>query len=159
MKKSSLACFAGLTALLVATSAFARIDFTLNPREGETTLRAGFSGDPFLVIVTAGGSNNVSSVRSGCEGFVADAPDYRVRREGVSTLLRFYVTSGEDTTLLISDPSGQWYCSDDSYGTRNPTIDLSNAPEGRYDIWVGTRWPDRSAQAVLSVTEAESNHP
>ena len=69
------------------------------------------------------------------------------------------MTSSEDTTLLISDANGNWYCSDDSYGTRNPTIDFSNAPEGRYDIWVGTFAQDRSAPATLHVTELESSHP
>ncbi|MDC0747181.1 hypothetical protein [Polyangium mundeleinium] len=101
----------------------------------------------------------MNAYRATCNGWVEDSPDYRIHREGVTGLLRFYVTSSQDTTLLISDPNGNWYCRDDSYDTRSPTIDFSNAPQGRYDIWVGSIHRENHESATLHITEVDSNHP
>lgn len=45
-----------------------------------------------------------------------------------------------DTTLLVRTPDGQWHFDDDSNGSLNPLINLTNTfmLNGRVDVWVGS---------------------
>ena len=61
--------------------------------------------------------------------------------------------------LVINDPTGEWWCSDDSFGGFNPSIDFATGPDGVYDIWVGTYVSDVFIPGTLSITELDANHP
>jgi hypothetical protein len=140
------------------------LDAELDPNYGTGELTAGFEPDPQELPVSAGGSIDVSASLGGdCAGFVTAAPDLEITWSGsTGTLLRFYFVAdvdGDDTVLVVNDPAGDWWCSDDSHGTFNPTIDFSTGPDGTYDIWVGTYETDLLIPGILSITELDGNHP
>ncbi|AZU03541.1 peptidase domain-containing protein [Glycocaulis alkaliphilus] len=140
-------------------------DFTLQPTYGETSLRAGFSPDPHVVDLQAGGSVRANSLRDSgsgnavrdgrCAGSIADAPDYSLNfTAGGGTLpLRIGASSSSDTTLVINGPDGSWYCDDDGGEGLNPLIEFNNPSSGRYDIWVGTFGSSSLADARLFISE------
>jgi hypothetical protein len=135
------------------------LNFGLAPNYGQIALTSGFVPDPHQVSVTSGGSVDVSYLGGNCRGFATPAPDYRVTyTAGSASLLRFYVSSGGDTTLIINDANGGWRCADDTYGS-NPGIDFNNPVSGVYDIWVGSFTAGATNSATLSVTEIVGNTP
>lgn len=131
-------------------------DYSLDPAYGAIDLAAGFTPDPHTVSISAGGSFDASAI-SGCVGWIAQAPDYRVNwTAGSGELpLTFHVASEADTTLVINDAQGNWVCDDDSDGV-NPVVSFQNAPSGQYDVWVGTYAQGDLQESTLHVTEVYS---
>jgi hypothetical protein len=137
-----------------------QLDYTLPPTYGEVNLGAGFTPDPYQVSVNAGGNVNVSYLGSSCSGFTGEAPDVRLNFSGGgASLIRLYYIAGQDSTLVINDPYGNFYCVDDSFGTVNPTIDFNNPAGGTYDIWVASYSAGNMFNGMLSFTANASNHP
>ncbi len=126
---------------------------------GGTYMQRG-TPDPMVVAVVSGGAINASNaVRvSGCRGFVSRAPDHIVTLPNPRRFLRFFAESAGDTTLIINDPNGNWYCNDDAVG-RNPMIDFRRAPAGQYDVWVGSYSPRQNQHANLVVTQRRNVQP
>jgi hypothetical protein len=87
-------------------------DTSETARYGEITLRSGFRPDPRRVAIRAGGTIAASGVSSSCQGSIARAPDYEVTYTAGSQPLIFRTESGQDTTLVISGPRGEWICDD-----------------------------------------------
>ena len=111
---------------------------------------------PGAVSVQAGGADRNAVPGSGCSGFIANSsPTASVTVSGEGPLSIFAV-SGTDTTLLVSDPSGRWHCSDDANGS-NPAVTFARAAEGSYVVWVGTFSPDARAEARLSAVRGQPN--
>lgn len=130
-------------------------DFSLSPINGSIVLSGGFSPDPNVIAVAAGGSREASNASSSCNGYVTDAPTYSLNFEPGSLGLGIYINADFDTTILINDPTGDWLCNDDY-----PELNLDggwyfdNPESGRYDIWVGTySESDSSRTAMLAITE------
>ncbi|MGY6534296.1 MAG: hypothetical protein ACXIVG_03020, partial [Pararhodobacter sp.] len=100
-----------------------------------------FLWTPRSHAVVAGGNinlrhcNNVPGV-----GHVIHRPDFSFSFSANQRQrdLEFRVRGDCDTVLLINDASGRWHFNDDADGTLHPRLRLSNAREGRYDVWVGT---------------------
>jgi hypothetical protein len=140
-----------------------QLDYTLDPNYEEFDLASGFLPDPDQHTATSGGAVDVSYLGGGCVGFATPAPDFRLNYTAASSSLRFYFVAdnaGDDTTLIINDPSGNWYCGDDSYGTADPTVDFTGAaPSGTYDIWIGSYDAGTYHDGTLNITELDSNHP
>ncbi len=115
-------------------------DFYLPATFADDDIVAGFTPDPIDYPLQAGGYLVASDVDSACAGFVAEAPDVRITYEaGDQYPLIFYVEGSADTTLLINQPDGQWFCNDDRRdGDLNPEIVFNQPLTGQYDIWVGT---------------------
>jgi hypothetical protein len=146
--------------ILIQTPPPDELDYTLDPSWGEASLTTGFVPDPFSVAIVAGGPVDVSYLGSGCTGFTNGAPDLRVHFGGGGGLLRFYfVGSGGDTTLVVNDPFGNFYCVDDSFGTLNPTIDFNNPAGGSYDLWIPSFASGTTVAGTIFVTQASGNHP
>lgn len=122
----------------------------LSPSYGTVNLRHGFLPDPYVKSLVAGGSQRVN--KGGVNMYVARSPDVRLNYTAGSYPLTIRAESGEDTTLLINLPNGQWIANDDGGGNRNPLIRLSRPQSGRYEIWVGT-YNSGTAQAKLIITE------
>jgi len=102
---------------------------------------------------------DVSYLGGSCSGFAPVAPDVRVNFSGSTSLLRIYYIGSGDTTMVINDPYGNFYCVDDSFGTVNPTIDFNNPTVGAYDVWVGSYAANSSINGTLYITENSANHP
>jgi hypothetical protein len=132
----------------------AGVDLSLPATYGSGYLRAGFTPDPYRIVVTAGGLNQASDISSSCRGMIARAPDYELTYDAGSLPLVIRTESGTDTTLAINGPSGEWYCDDDSAGNRNARVRLQNPQSGVYDIYVGT-YNGGNASANIVITERE----
>jgi hypothetical protein len=93
--------------------------------------------------VMAGGVRNLVNCINGAAGFAAAAPDFELNfyGNGARRDLEFRVVGDCDTVLLVNDATGQWFFNDDDMDV-NPRIRIAAAPEGLYDIWVGTYGPD-----------------
>ena len=139
-------------ALAFAGAASAQ-DYNATPNYGDITLAPGFTPDPYLVSLRAGGDMSASSAGSGCSGYITRAPDYRLNWSGKGSLnLKISVLSKADTTLVVNGPNGEWYCDDDTGEDNNPLVTLGSQA-GRYEIWVGTYSSGSPAPAVLSISE------
>lgn len=147
--------YAGIIALatLVALPAAACPNWQAAPTFGQIDLYAGFTPDPYARNITAGGTRNLANCfTGGFTGFVAVAPDFDLYWNGQSAQLTIAVISGADSVLLVSDPSGDWWYSDDYRGT-NPAITFNNPQQGLYDIWIGTYDGSRRNPGQLIFTE------
>ena len=144
---------AGAAAL--ATTASAQPNFNANPSFGTIALGSGFSGDPRIINVTAGGRLSAQSIDPDCRGSVANAPDVRLNYDAGSLPLIISVDSDADTTLAINGPDGTWYCDDDTNGT-NPVVRFNNPQSGRYDIYVGHYQEGSRIPARLYISEVTS---
>lgn len=103
--------------------------------------------------VVAGGPLNMhsSSCDNPASGFLTAAPDFSLYfdNQGQPTTLDLSVQGDCDQTLLVNTANASWEYNDD--GTNlNPHMVLSNAPSGRYDIWVGT-WSQQTCQSTLTI--------
>ena len=128
-------------------------DWALDPGYGTANLNAGFLPDPHTVNLQAGGYVDIAQQVPGCSaGYVAEAPDYRLNYTAGGASLTFTATSAADTTLVISDPNGQWFCVDD-YNGLDPLVFFGAPQTGQYDIWVGTWDSNILPSATLSITE------
>jgi hypothetical protein len=128
-----------------------------NPNYGTVTLRTGFTPDPRVVPLRAGGDIDASNAGSGCTGYVTSAPDVRLVYSAGSLPLIISVAAGSDTTLVVNGPDGRFYCDDDGgLGSLNPSIRFNNPRSGRYEIWVGTYRSGATEPARLHISELTS---
>jgi hypothetical protein len=104
---------------------------------------------PLLVRTGIAGSSDPTTARAGssfdpsyCIGTFPSRPQHVVKLGGRIDLLRIVVDSpGNDLTLAVHTPDGQWHCNDDSGDPGNglnPTVELSSPPVGEIEVWVGT---------------------
>lgn len=160
--RTKLAVVLSVLSSFAATSAFAqgRLDVSRAPNYGARTIAPGFTPDPIQVQVTSGGNLNVAAMNlaPGCTGFATASPDFNFTLSANDSFLRVFVEANDDTTLIINKPDGSWVCADDTYGT-NPGIDLSNAPRGLYNVWVGSYRSAARASGTINITELRSVVP
>jgi serine protease Do len=149
------------TAIPLPTSALvqnaAGLDASGTPAYGTASLGAAFV--PHMLEAGAGGTIDAAPLGESCVGFVAAQPDYRVQWTGTGSFLRFYFVALGDTTLVISSPDGTWHCNDDSYVSVNPTVDVTNAMAGVYNIWIGSFDEGISVPGTLYITEDPARNP
>lgn len=129
----------------------------LPPNFGSMSLSVGFLPDPTIINLTSGGDVDVSYLNNSfsCTGYATAAPDFRLFWSGNSDELNFMFIpdfSGDDTTLIINDPNGNWFCNDDFDGV-NPGIRLNTAVSGQYDIWIGSYSSYENISGQLKITE------
>lgn len=156
MNKKIIAAGLLLAGIAVAGPAAAAPNMNANPNYGTITLSAGFTPDPRVVSLRAGGDEPASNAASNCTGFITSAPDVRLNYSAGNYPLIISVASSSDTTLVINGPDGSWYCNDDGGQGSNPSIRLNNPSSGRYEIWVGTYRSGVSQPARLHISEATS---
>jgi len=139
----------------MATPSYAQsINSSAQGTFGQVQLRAGFTPDPHVVTVNAGGPIDVSTVSDNCRGFIAERPSFTLRyRAGDEFPLYVGVVADEDTTLVVKGPNGQWMCDDDSGDNLNPVISWENPRSGRYQIWVGRFGTGELVPAQLYISE------
>ncbi len=126
-----------------------------SPNYGAVSLASGFLPDPYSVGVTSGGSVGVYYLGGPCRGYATSSPDYRLQWSGGGPRLRFYFIGGGDTTLVVRNPGGSWYCNDDGAGYPNPLIEFSPPADGQYDVWVASYSAGQFISGTLYITEQE----
>lgn len=132
------------------------------PSYGQVNLEPSFATQS--IEISAGGDVDLFSFNmQGCVGYTASAPDVQLNWSGDNNALFMHFeaqNSGDDATLIIGAPNGQWYCNDDAgMSTLNPGIALKKAPAGIYNIWVGTYSQGQSVNGVLQVSEQNRSIP
>lgn len=140
MRVSSLLALLGL---LLALPAQAQPNRQGAPQAGPLTA----ADAPAALSVQAGGGDRNAVPGSGCSGFISNGTPTAVVRLDAAGPLAIYATSDTDTTLLVSDPTGRWHCSDDAEGS-NPAVTFARADAGAYTVWVGTFSPDAAGAAA-----------
>jgi hypothetical protein len=156
LHRAALAISATLATSIALLPAAAQ-DFNAAPNFGTVTLNAGFTPDPRVTAVRAGGSLDASGLSSSCRGFISNAPDVRLNYRSGSYPLILSVASGADTTLVVNGPDGSWYCDDDGgVNGLNPALRFNNPQSGRYEIWVGTYRSGNLESARLHISEVSS---
>lgn len=128
---------------------------------GAHVLNGGFLPDPASYNIVSGGDMDARTLglAPNCRGFVTAQPDVIVRYTNPSSFLRFYVRAAGDTTLVVNDPSGRWFCSDDEGGGLNPMIDFVRPQGGQYDIWIGSYGAGQNIRGQFFATELSGNRP
>jgi hypothetical protein len=138
--------------LAVAAPAAEAQNVGATPNFGDLRLKESFLPDPQSVTVTSGGGIDVD--HGDCSyGYVSSAPDvdlYYTTSGGSG--LYIYAEGEGDTMLLINTPNGSWVCDDDSHGDLDPVVYLASAPDGLYNIWVGS-FSNENHSATLYVSE------
>lgn len=142
-------------AALAAAPAAAQ-DVNANPNYGTVALNGGFTPDPHVIALRAGGDLNASGAAGNCRGFITSAPDVRLNFNAGSLPLIISVAADSDTTLVVNGPDGSWYCDDDGGEGTNPSIRINGPKSGRYEIWVGTYASGASQPARLHISEVTS---
>jgi len=138
---------------LLVTPAFAQqINSRATGTFGQVNLRAGFTPDPHVTTVNAGGPIDVSTVSDNCRGFIAANPSFTLNYRKGDYPLYVGVVSEGDTTLVVRGPNRQWMCDDDTDGL-NPVISWTNPRSGRYQIWVGHFGTSELVPAQLYISE------
>ncbi|MEQ1818640.1 MAG: hypothetical protein ABL871_08515 [Terricaulis sp.] len=139
---------------LMAAPAYAqRIQSNAQGTFGTVNLVSGFTPDPHVTTVNAGGPIDVSTVSDNCRGFIAERPSFTLNFRKGELPLYIGVVADDDTTLVVRSPNGQWMCDDDSGDNLNPVISWSNPRNGRYQIWVGRFGSSDLAPANLYISE------
>jgi hypothetical protein len=129
------------------------LDVSLPANFGDVALEGGFSPDPYVVDLIAGGplaARDAADAR--CRGFVTAAPDYELSFTPGGLDLFISAISERDTTLVINAPDGSWVCNDDN-NSLNPGVQFQSPEAGVYDIWVGTYSEGDGAEAQLFISE------
>ena len=129
-------------------------DFPAEALYDNVSLVTGFTPDPYLVSIVAGGDSAASDeLGAACAGNVnSKRPDVVLNyTAGPNFGLYLYAEAAEDTTLILLGPDG-WYCDDDSHGDLNPGVSLERPLSGDYLIWVGT-FDGGVADAELGISE------
>lgn len=142
---------AGLAVLALSATASAQ-DISADPAFGTVALEGGFTPDPHVTSLIAGGTVQVDDQGAGCTGYIANAPDVDLNFTAGTLPLNIYVASESDTTLVINLPDGSWICNDDAEGF-NPAVSLDSPQSGLYNIWVGTYDEGANAPAELKISE------
>lgn len=137
---------------------------------GGAEVRLTTGGAPVTQTVVAGGSVNLFENANQCgvlingtpaHGYLASAPDFTLYLDpaGQVTTLNISVQGQCDTTLLVNDPSETWLFNDDSNDLQ-PAIEIGDAADGRYDVWVGTFGSDTCQSTItFSATTPAAPQP
>jgi hypothetical protein len=147
-----LAATAALT-LLAAPAHAQRINSSAQGTFGQVSLRSGFTPDPHVTTVNAGGPIDVSTVSDRCAGFIAERPSFTLNYRKGELPLYIGVVADADTTLVVRGPNRQYMCDDDSGDDLNPVISWDNPRTGRYQIWVGRFGTGETVPAQLYISE------
>lgn len=135
-------------------------DIYAEPYYGTIELVVGFTPDPQVFDLQAGGSDDASVItgsEEGCRGYINfSKPDYNLVYQSGTYSLGIYAEAAVDTTMVVIDPAGYWYCNDDFSGvsSRNPGLVFSSPASGIYKIWIGVySASDNGAAAQLHISE------
>ncbi len=140
-----------------------RVDLSAEARFDTLTVESGFTPDPIVINVEAGGRVDADVATAGgmtdgyCSGYLSREPSVELTYEAGALPLYLAARGDADLTLAVNGPDGTWYCDDDGGGDLNPEIMFDSPQSGVYDIYVGTFSDDPygSTSAELFISELE----
>lgn len=146
---------AAVGAALAAAGAAHAQDYNLRPLSGGVQLQTGFTPDPVVVEVEAGGDIDASETVEGgaCTGFITEAPTFALTyRAGYQFPLILAAQAEQPVSLVVNDPNTRWHCAAaDENGVA--TLLFLVPASGRYDIWVGAPESSETTPAALAISE------
>ncbi|MCC6804111.1 MAG: hypothetical protein IT319_14610, partial [Anaerolineae bacterium] len=118
--------------------------------------------DPYVIPGSLGGGDiNVGGQNADCPGAYSSFPSFGFTLPEPSEFLRVFFVSDEpraDASLIVLMPDGTWYCNDDSFHTKQPTVDIiGNLSTGGVSIWVGSFNPGESIPGILYLTHGSAS--
>lgn len=152
MRLKRLFAVLSLVSAAFAAPAVACPDWQGRPHFGTVQLVAGFTPDPYVRNITAGGTNRLDRCGLNAAGYVTTRPDFDLYWQGQAAQVTIAIRSGADAVLLVNAPDGSWHYSDDYRGT-DPAITFFNPQQGLYDIWIGSYDGSRRNPGQLIITE------
>lgn len=135
-----------------------------DPNYERASLAPAFAPQPYALELLAGGWINAAALNTGadCVGYIAEVPDVSLVLDGAMQDLNIAFVSEkntDDTTMVIRDSSGRFYCDDDSGEGLAPLVVIDAAAAGEYDIWVGTYEDTGLIRGQLTVSEGSAPAP
>jgi hypothetical protein len=132
----------------------------LPPTNGRIQIRGSLRRNEVRTARVANATNSASGLhgQGTCRGWIAERPTFLVQVTDPQPFLRFFLASAADTTLVIQYPDGHIACSDDSYGTLQPSIEGA-FPAGAYYVWAGIYRSGMERPVRLSITANGGDHP
>jgi hypothetical protein len=132
----------------------------LPPTSGRIAIHGSLRRAEARTARIANATQNASSVRGNgtCRGWIAEAPSFVVTIDQPQPFLRLFLNSAADTTLVVQYPDGHAECSDDSYGTLQPSVE-GQFPAGTYYVWAGIYRSGMERPYRLSITANGGEHP
>lgn len=147
------AAAAALLALAAGPAQAQNVNTRADGAYGSVTLDAGFTPDPYMVSVAAGGPVDASRLGEGCVGMIPERASFTLNyRAGDQWPLYISAVSDSDAVIAVRAPNGQWSCNDDTNGL-NPAVHFESPRAGRYQIYVGTFGGDESVVAIVQISE------
>lgn len=126
---------------------------------GDVDLTPGFET---IEIFGAGGGDlpvaSLDGLESDCVGFVSLVPSYSFSWSGGSSLSAFF-ESEEDSSIIVVTPDGVVCNNNASADNLNPVVDISNAAEGNYEVYIGAQVPNSIVTGTLTITSNTSIEP
>jgi len=138
----------------------------------EISLEEGFSPDPMVIELVAGGPVDLNlalefplqGAKLGDHGFTHVEPDVRLHWSGSGYLKFFFVAdNGVDTFLFIGDPNDMDNLNDtrEIYGVvyEDPLLEFMSTFNGIYNIWVPSFSPSVLVPGKLYITSSTELYP
>jgi hypothetical protein len=118
--------------------------------------------DPYAVPGSLGGGDiDIGALNEDCPGTYTAFPSFGFTLAQPSGYLRFFFASDDpraDAALIVQMPDGIWYCNDDSFNTKQPTVDvIGNLSTGGVSVWIGSFTPGESIPGTLYVTRGSAS--
>ncbi|MEM9193015.1 MAG: hypothetical protein AAGF12_27825 [Myxococcota bacterium] len=128
---------------------------TGGPNYGTITLSPGFSPDPAVRSGVSGGQTNANQLGGNCRGWISTRPDHIFQATGSFGLLRILARANTDTTLVVQDQNGRFWCDDDGGQNQNPMVQAA-FPAGTYRVWVGSYRQGDTSRYSIGFSELRS---
>lgn len=126
----------------------------------EPFVLSGLTGGGEVDVVTENPTLSAPIPAQRCVGFYTASPTVVLNITEQKAYLRlFAIGAAEDSdpTLIVRMPDGRFYCADDSFGTRSPTINvIGNLSTGLAQVWIGSFDPG-FVNAALHLTQGDAN--
>lgn len=127
---------------------------------GKAELSPGFTS--VEIFAAGGGDVNVAGLDGlddACQGFVSLVPSYSVIWSGDGGFTAFF-ESEKNSGMGVVDPEGVVICNDNTAKDNlNPMVQIPEAVEGEYDIYISSLNPDDFVTGLLTITSDSDASP
>ncbi len=118
--------------------------------------------DPYAVPGMAGGGEvDAGTQNQNCPGsYPAEASLSFALPQATASLRIFFVSDAPraDAALIVRMPDGAWYCNDDAFNGKQPSITvIGNASTGDVNVWIGSFDPGETIPGTLYVTRGNAS--
>ncbi|MEP7291089.1 MAG: hypothetical protein ABI835_04870 [Chloroflexota bacterium] len=118
--------------------------------------------DPYAIPGSLGGGGlDIGEQNPDCPGAYTVLPSFGFVLPDPTLHLRVFFAQDDpraDAALIVRMPDGTWYCNDDSFNGKQPTVDvIGNFSTGEVSVWVGSFAPEESIPGTLYLTRGSAN--